>query len=46
MRKLIKEKIQEIQNFNDYLFQTIGPDSQDYLFWKDELNKISMDEDR
>lgn len=46
MLRSIEIKLKEIELFDQKLLQIVGPDSQDYLDWKDALNKISIDPDR
>lgn len=35
-----------IKNLDQKLFKVYGPDSQEYLDWKDELNRISIEDKR
>ena len=46
IKQIIELKVKEIKEFDKLLFQLIGPNSQDYLNWKDELNALSIDPDQ
>lgn len=50
LKKLInwykKYLIKRIKKLDQDIYEIYGPDSQEYLNWKDELNRISIEDKR
>ena len=46
LRQLYKKNIKEIKQIEDLSIKYNMLDEQEYLNWKDELNKLSIDLDR